>query len=71
MIYLDTSALVKLNRREPESDALADWLDRRPRPRVGPGSRHVDSTSVAAFGRGVGAEPGDARCRAAVQAAGR
>jgi uncharacterized protein len=30
MIYLDTSALVKLIRREPESDALADWLDARP-----------------------------------------
>lgn len=29
MIYLDTSALVKLLRREPESDALADWLDTR------------------------------------------
>lgn len=29
MIYLDTSALVKLIRREPESDALADWLDSR------------------------------------------
>lgn len=27
MIYLDTAALVKLVRREPESDALADWLD--------------------------------------------
>ena len=27
MLYLDTSALVKLVRREPESDALADWLD--------------------------------------------
>jgi uncharacterized protein len=27
MHYLDTSALVKLIRREPESDALADWLD--------------------------------------------
>lgn len=27
MIYLDTSALVKLIRREPESDGLADWLD--------------------------------------------
>lgn len=27
MIYLDTSALVKLLRREPESDALVDWLD--------------------------------------------
>ena len=27
MIYLDTSALVKLVRREPESDDLADWLD--------------------------------------------
>jgi predicted nucleic acid-binding protein len=27
MLYLDTSALVKLIRREPESDALADWLD--------------------------------------------
>ncbi|MDD7811551.1 type II toxin-antitoxin system VapC family toxin [Mycobacterium sp. CSUR Q5927] len=26
MLYLDTSALVKLIRREPESDALADWL---------------------------------------------
>jgi predicted nucleic acid-binding protein len=29
MLYLDTSALVKLIRREPESDALADWLDER------------------------------------------
>ena len=27
MLYLDTSALVKLIRREPESDTLADWLD--------------------------------------------
>lgn len=27
MLYLDTSALVKLIRREPESDALVDWLD--------------------------------------------
>jgi uncharacterized protein len=27
MIYLDTAALVKLVRREPESDALTDWLD--------------------------------------------
>src|ERR1700739_4061092 len=27
MLYLDTSALMKLMRREPESDALADWLD--------------------------------------------
>ena len=27
MHYLDTSALVKLIRREPQSDALADWLD--------------------------------------------
>jgi predicted nucleic acid-binding protein len=26
MIYLDTAALVKLLRREPESDALVDWL---------------------------------------------
>ena len=29
MIYLDTAALVKLLRPEPESDALADWLDDR------------------------------------------
>jgi uncharacterized protein len=29
MLYLDSSALVKLIRREPESDALADWLDAR------------------------------------------
>ena len=29
MIYLDTSALVRLIRPEPESDALADWLDTR------------------------------------------
>jgi predicted nucleic acid-binding protein len=29
MIYLDTAALVKLIRREPESDGLADWLDAR------------------------------------------
>jgi uncharacterized protein len=27
MLYLDTSALIKLIRREPESEALADWLD--------------------------------------------
>lgn len=27
MLYLDTSALMKLIRREPQSDALADWLD--------------------------------------------
>jgi predicted nucleic acid-binding protein len=27
MFYLDTSAVVKLIRREPETDALADWLD--------------------------------------------
>jgi uncharacterized protein len=27
MLYLDTSALMKLIRREPESDALAEWLD--------------------------------------------
>jgi predicted nucleic acid-binding protein len=27
MLYLDTSAVVKLIRREPETDALADWLD--------------------------------------------
>jgi hypothetical protein len=27
MLYLDTSALIKLIRREPESDALATWLD--------------------------------------------
>ncbi|UGT90704.1 PIN domain-containing protein [Mycobacterium ostraviense] len=27
MLYLDTSALIKLIRREPESDALAEWLD--------------------------------------------
>lgn len=27
MIYLDTAALVKLLRREPESDDLGDWLD--------------------------------------------
>ena len=27
MLYLETSALMKLIRREPESDALADWLD--------------------------------------------
>jgi uncharacterized protein len=27
MLYLDTSALMKLIRREPASDSLADWLD--------------------------------------------
>ena len=27
MLYLDTAALVKLVRHEPESAALADWLD--------------------------------------------
>jgi predicted nucleic acid-binding protein len=30
MIYFDTAALVKLIRRETESDALADWLDSQP-----------------------------------------
>lgn len=30
MLYLDTSALIKLIRREPESDALADWLNAQP-----------------------------------------
>lgn len=29
MIYLDTSALVKLIQHEQESEALADWLDER------------------------------------------
>ena len=29
MPYLDTAALVKLVRREPESDALVDWLGER------------------------------------------
>lgn len=29
MIYLDTAALVKLVRREPQSDELADWLAAR------------------------------------------
>lgn len=29
MIYLDTAALVKLVRREAESDALVDWLHAR------------------------------------------
>ena len=27
MLHIDTSALMKLIRHEPESDALADWLD--------------------------------------------
>jgi len=27
MLYLDTSALMKLIRPEPESESLADWLD--------------------------------------------
>lgn len=27
MLYLDTSALMKLIRSEPESESLADWLD--------------------------------------------
>lgn len=35
MLYLDTSALVKLIRREPESDSLVDWLaTREPTPWV-------------------------------------
>lgn len=29
MLYLDTAALVKLVRPEPETAALADWLDQR------------------------------------------
>ena len=34
MLYLDTAALVKLVRREPESDALTDWLADRALPWV-------------------------------------
>jgi predicted nucleic acid-binding protein len=30
MIYFDTAALVKLVRREPETDSLFDWLGSRP-----------------------------------------
>jgi predicted nucleic acid-binding protein len=30
MIYLDTAALVKLVRREVESDALVDWITKQP-----------------------------------------
>ena len=30
MIYLDSSALMKLVRRESETDALREWLDLRP-----------------------------------------
>ncbi|MGW3467755.1 type II toxin-antitoxin system VapC family toxin [Saccharopolyspora sp. NPDC000995] len=30
MIYLDSAALIKLIRRERESDALADWLEQQP-----------------------------------------
>jgi hypothetical protein len=29
MIYLDTAALVKVVRREPETDALVRWLEKR------------------------------------------
>jgi predicted nucleic acid-binding protein len=32
MIYLDTSAIVKLTRQEPETDALRAWLAANPRP---------------------------------------
>ncbi|CAN5803396.1 hypothetical protein BH18ACT7_BH18ACT7_13900 [soil metagenome] len=38
MIYLDTAALVKLVRREPESNAPADWLDARTRSNGSTGS---------------------------------
>jgi predicted nucleic acid-binding protein len=34
MIYLDTSAIVKLARREAESDALRAWLAANPEPLV-------------------------------------
>ena len=34
MIYLDSSAIVKLIRIEPESPALADWLNARNEPPV-------------------------------------
>jgi len=45
MIYVDTSALVKLVRREPESDALADWLDERgPTPWVASALIEVELT---------------------------
>lgn len=30
MIYLDSSALMKLVRREDETDALCNWLEARP-----------------------------------------
>lgn len=32
MIYLDSSAVVKLARQEPETDALRAWLAANPRP---------------------------------------
>lgn len=32
MIYLDSSAIVKLARREPETDALRGWLAAHPAP---------------------------------------
>jgi predicted nucleic acid-binding protein len=32
MIYLDSSAVVKLSRQEPETDALRAWLAANPRP---------------------------------------
>ena len=45
MIYLDTSALVKLIRIEAESDDLTDWLDDRSlwtsAAEVSPGSARV------------------------------
>jgi predicted nucleic acid-binding protein len=34
MIYLDSSAVVKLARQEPETDALRAWLAANPRPLV-------------------------------------
>ena len=34
MLYLDTAALVKLVRREPESDVLVEWLAERTLPWV-------------------------------------
>jgi uncharacterized protein len=49
MLYLDTSAVVKLIRREPLTDALADWLDdHQPTPWVSSTLVEVELTRVPA-----------------------
>jgi len=52
VIYLDTSALVKLIRIEVESEALGDWLDERTEMRwITSASTPVAQSSIAPISR--------------------